>query len=852
MKRHGTAVSGPPGRRWAGAGLATLALSAALAGVGSADAAPPPKSTAGVPSPGKSVASGDDASAIAENPANLAFLPAAEVRWNWVWTQAASPLPIRGHSVDLAVPLWIFATGLRFDFMDPPNAAPAPFDQTSQLVRWGLSARAGQVASLGTTMSWSNSSLSALDGQFGLSSGLTLRPMPQVSASFVARDWNEPVARSGANTERSYDMGLALRPIVGLRDFELGLEAEYYEQSSEWVPRATLGIDVPRLGRLRGDVTMYDATEDPSVLAMAGLDINVGPLQASGGGVFGNAITKSGTGFYAGAAIRAYREPGVQLPAQVARIRIDSTPGVRGHTRLLRRLWAMADDPEVEGVLFLMRSEPASSLAHAEEVADAVRGLRARGKKVMCHLEDAGGRSLFVCSQADRTVMNPAGGLRFSGLSSRYLYFGGLMDKFGVRADFVRIGRHKLAAEQFTRKGTDVAKADHEELIREFEKVYLSDIGGGLRIPMSELKRRIATGPFIAPEARDAGLIHGLAYEDELGQVVEEVMGRRARIMDDDPLEEAPRMWGKVPKVAIVYLHGNMVDGESLYIPVIGIRLAGSRTVSKALKTAREDPSVKAVVFRVESGGGSSLAADVILREAQLTAKEKPLIVSMGTSAASGGYYAAVAGDTIFANRATITGSIGIFYGKVDVSGLLGKLGVGVETFRSAPRADAESFFRPFTDEEREFLGVKVKQFYDLFIGRVSEGRDMKPAEVDRLARGKVWTGRQAVENGLADRVGGLREALNEARRQGRLPVDSPVLELPVASDSILGLLLNLAGASAQGATAAMTTALIPAEMMDVARAMAPFVVYAPNQPLARVELFERTTFGAVPTFEEP
>src|SRR5262249_24492128 len=147
----------------------------------------------------------------------------------------------------------------------------------------------------------------------------------------------------------------------------------------------------------------------------------------------------------------------------------------------------------------------------------------------------------------------------------------------------------------------------------------------------------------------------------------------------------------------------------------------------------------------------------------------KPLVVSMGSAAASGGYYASVAGTKIFADPATVTGSIGIFYGKVDVSGLLEKVGVHVETIRSAPRADAESLFRSFTDDERKELGVKVKQFYDLFVARVSEGRHMTPEAVDAIARGKVWTGSQALERGLVDKLGGLRQAIAEARVMGGL-----------------------------------------------------------------------------------
>lgn len=829
-------------RRLASALAGACALGVALA----ATAAPPDRPSQPVPDPGKSIASGDDASAIAVNPANLAFLPDPELRWTSVWSGASSPLPARGHSVSLGIPLWSLGTGLRLDFLDPPDAAPAPFDSTSRWVRWDVAFRSGDTAAFGTTLGWGSSGALALDGYFSLTSGVTVRPFTFLSVSAVARDWNQPENRLGQAIERSYDVGFAVRPVLGLRALEIGLEGAYFEDSNAWVPRATVGLDVPRVGRLRGDLTLRDLEGDaPKIAAMAGIDVNLDRLQVSGGGVFGDAFTRSGTGFYVGAAIRGYREPGVQIPARVVKVRIDGTPGVRAHTRLLRRLWRLAEDPEVEGVALVIRSEPATSMAHAEELGDAIRAIRVRGKKVLCHLEDAGGRSLHVCSQANAIAMNPAGGLRFSGVSSKYYYFGALLKKLGVRADFVRIGDHKLAAEQFANEGgSAVAQVDHQDLVDQFSDALLHDIGGGRKIPKGELGRRIARGPFLAREAKEAGLIDLLAFEDELDRVVDEVMGKKSRVVDDKQVERAPERWGSAPKVALVYLDGDMVDGESQFIPLVGIRLAGSRTVAAALKRAREDRSVRAVVFRIETGGGSSLAADVILREAILTARVKPLIVSMGSQAASGGYYAAVAGHPIFANRSTVTGSIGIFYGKVDVSGLLDKIGVRVESFRSTPRADAESLFRPFTLDEREVLGVKVKQFYDLFIARVSEGRGLAPEAVDAVARGRVWTGAQAQSRRLVDKIGGLREALAEARTLGRLPDDAPILSLPDEDDSILGLLMNLAGVSAGATPAGLAAAAIPPALMDVARALTPFLIYEPTMPLARLELAPDLSFG--------
>jgi protease-4 len=401
--------------------------------------------------------------------------------------------------------------------------------------------------------------------------------------------------------------------------------------------------------------------------------------------------------------------------------------------------------------------------------------------------------------------------------------------------------------------GTAVAKADHQDLVDQLDEILVHDVGGGRRVSEPDLRARIAKGPFLADEAREAHLIDTLAYEDETERVLEEMFGRPVRVGDETEHTRAPEQWGEPSKIAMVYLTGDMVDGDSEYIPLLNIRLAGSRTIAKALKRAREDESVKAVVFRVETGGGSSLAADVILREAILTARAKPFIVSMGSTAASGGYYASMAGGgPVFANPATITGSIGIFYGKVDVSGLLGKIGIGVDMFRSSPRADAESYYRPFTDDERRELGVKVKQFYDLFVARVAEGRHMSADAVDAIGRGRVWTGAQAKERGLVDKLGGLREALREARALAHLPADTPIVELPEDDESLLGFLLGLAGIS-HAEQAALAKATIPPALLGLAQALAPFLIYEPERPLARMELVGTLPGGLVaPESGEP
>jgi protease IV len=800
----------------------------------------PPRISDGVVLPSQNPASVDTSAATFVNPANLPYLPNWEVRFTAVHTGDTSPLPNRGFALDAAVPVWIFGTGLRVDWMNPPEAAPAPFTFAGQgrrydWVRWAIAARVLDWASLGTTFAWSQSTSETTHKLFSVTSALTTRPFRYGSAAVVVRDWNSPSNDAGAQLKPSVDLALAVRPVGGRKMLEIGGLASYRSDVRRWAGGATLGVDIPWVGALKAGATVLDF-ERPEVVASAGLEVNLDNLQVGGGAMFGNALTVPGTGFYATAALRGFDElPKIPNAARVVRMRFDATPDVRRHVHVMERLARMAKDPEVDGVLLVLRADPAPSLAHAEEMVDALHQLRARGKKVLCHLEDATGRQLYVCSEADRIAINPAGGLRFAGLAVTYFYLGGLLDKLGVRADFVRIGAHKSAPEQLTDKPTDVAVADEKELIGEYDGLVMRQIGRGRHMDEAAARKTVAAGPFIAPEARDAKLVDALVYEDEIERFVEEAFGRRVRITEPESKDEVPEYWRDPAKVAVVYLHGDMIDGESRDIPLVGIKLAGSYTVARALKQAREDSSVRAVVFRIETGGGSSLAADVILREAMLTARAKPLIVSMGAKAASGGYYAAVAGREIYANRATLTGSIGIFYGKVDLVGLLGKLGVSVNLLRTEPRADAESLFRPFTDEEREVLGRKVKQFYDLFVGRVADGRGMTPDAVDAVARGRVWTGQQAKERGLVDKIGGIRQALARARRLGHLPDDAPFVELPAIRKTLFDRALEWAGVpQLQSAD----TSWVPPPVLDAARALVPFSVLAPEKPLARAEMW--------------
>jgi protease-4 len=218
-------------------------------------------------------------------------------------------------------------------------------------------------------------------------------------------------------------------------------------------------------------------------------------------------------------------------------------------------------------------------------------------------------------------------------------------------------------------------------------------------------------------------------------------------------------------------------------------------------------------------------------RAVERTNQVKPVVVSMGGMAASGGYYLAAPARRIFANAATITGSIGVYYGKADVSELMRRVGVDIEVYKTTPNADADSVYRAFTPEERQRLRATLRYYYRLFVERVAKGRNLDPKAVEQVAQGKIWTGRQASTRGLVDEIGGLRQALAYARRLGNLSPDSPVVELPPPDGSLLGRVLGVQGLHSQESPS------LPQPIADLARAAAPFAVHQPDQPLMRLEI---------------
>jgi protease-4 len=793
-----------------------------------------------LPEPGRPIATSDDSTAIVLNPANLAFGPDSELRWSSVYLEEQLSVPWQGHAVGLSarLPFLNLSTGLRLDLLAPPDGTGLLVDLPYQWLTWALGLRISRKSALGFSLqgSFSESAFANDLGSFSL--GYSHRPFDALAISLVAHDLSSP--NNGFNElNRSYDAAVSVRP-EGTRALEIALENNYIEDDDIWTPQVGLGIDLPHVGRLRGDFAISNPTRESerAWLASAGVSFYLngmgGSSELSAGAISGDGLGASDSyNLYTSFAARGFREPvGVEPNRYAVKIRIEDTPEGRVHTAFLRQLWSLADEANVDAVVFELRASPGNSLARIQELRDAVYELRRAGKRTMCHLEDGSGAAMYFCAATNKTYVNPAGGLRFSGLRSEHMYFARLLKKLGIRAEFVRIGPHKSAPEQFGEtRATDVSRADKIDLLQQYERHFVDGIALGRNMSVADVRARLKEGPFIAREAKEANFVDGYAYDDQIQKKLNELTGRPTPLKADDRARTAQETFGNEGFIAVVHIDGDMVDGRSRSIPFLGMGVTGSYTIAETLKAVRENPQFKAVVLRVDTPGGSSMAADVIWRQVQLTAKVKPTVVSMGTVAASGGYYVSAPATRVFANPLSVTGSIGVFYAKADLSELLDRIGVDIEVYKTQPHADAESFYRPFTPEERTRLETKVAQFYQLFLGRVAEGRKMTKEAVDRVAQGRVWTGEQALAHGLVDELGGFRQAVAYARQKAGVSAAAPLVDLPVIKSSFLSRLIGMPGLKQS-----LLDAPMPKGFSDTLRALGPFVIHADDKPLARID----------------
>ena len=443
----------------------------------------------------------------------------------------------------------------------------------------------------------------------------------------------------------------------------------------------------------------------------------------------------------------------------------------KDYLSLLGVLRSAREDDSLRGLSIRLGPVDAS-WARIQGLRRSLLALREAGKKVWVHLDSAGLPEYYLASAADRISLTPAGSLDVVGLSSEAMFFHDALQSLGVEAEVVHVGAYKAAGEMFTRTSmSEEHREMMESLIDDLFGQIVDGIAGERGIGVDALRDAIDDGPFLASEALQSRLIDAIEYADQAESALEEELGgaarieegdysvRRARVMRRQALRAAPH------HMAVVHVNGSIKQEEGPSSPLSRGRGATSAALKKSLEQIRERDDIEAIVLRVSSPGGSGLASDLIWHELKRTAEDKPLVVSFGDVAASGGYYVAMPGRKVFAEAGSVTGSIGVVAGKAMLKGLYDKVGVQKQTVSRGAHAALYSDYLPLGDSERERIQAEANKFYDDFVAKVAEGRKMSTSEVDAVAQGRVWTGRQAWSRGLVDELGGFEEAFDEAKR---------------------------------------------------------------------------------------
>ncbi len=471
--------------------------------------------------------------------------------------------------------------------------------------------------------------------------------------------------------------------------------------------------------------------------------------------------------------------------------------------QVLQSLEKATKDKHIVGLLLDGRRGEASSSGYANlaEVRGALERFRAAGKKIIAYDTSWSEPEYYLASVADRAVINPMGMMEINGLSYRQMFFKGALDKYGIGVQVIRVGDYKSAVEPYTRQDfSPENRQQTQALLADLWGKFLATVGESRSLSPADLQKIADDKGFLNPtEAERLGLIDEVAYFDKVVADLKKLTEQTE--LEDSSLRQislenyansvVEKTENKLSnqKIGVIYAEGTIVGGKG------SLQQIGSDRFARELRQLREDDSIKSIVLRINSPGGSATASEAILREILLTRKYKPVIVSMGNVAASGGYWIASGADCIFAEESTITGSIGVFGLLPNIQTIANNHGVTWDVVKTGRLADLNSHVRPKTEEELAIYQQSITQTYNLFLDKVAEYRNLPRQEVERIARGRVWSGKEALKKGLVDRIGGLEAAIAYAAETAKLGNDWQLEEYPQQRNletEIVNRLLNV------------------------------------------------------------
>lgn len=442
-----------------------------------------------------------------------------------------------------------------------------------------------------------------------------------------------------------------------------------------------------------------------------------------------------------------------------------------GLSDILKAIDVAKKDDKIKGIT-ITNSTTMLGMAQNKALRDRLNDFKKSGKFVVAYSDMYSQTDYYLNSVADTIYVNPVGEVDFKGLSSEVMFFKDLQEKTGIKLEVIRHGKYKSAVEPFL--SNEMSPENREqitELLNAMWGAMAGEIAESRNIPLDSLNAVAENLAARTPEmAKQAGLVDKIGYKDEYESGIKKALSvkKDEDYNSVDILDYAEAngladiLSGAKDKVAVIYAQGEITGGEGTVATI------GDITINEALKEARRDDNVKAIVLRVNSPGGSALASELMWREIELTKKVKPVVVSMGNYAASGGYYIACNADRIFAEPNTITGSIGVFGILPNFTKLSNNIGINTEQVKTHANASGYSVFTPLEESTRAIVQEGVEKVYTTFIERVAAGRNMTTEEVDAIAQGRVWAGAEAVENGLVDELGGLDAAIAYAAKLGK------------------------------------------------------------------------------------
>ncbi|RVU48467.1 signal peptide peptidase SppA [Lujinxingia sediminis] len=756
-----------------------------------------PASLAAQPSPSQGVAVPDsslttqaDSASLEINPAGVGFVRGSELGYRFfIPSDTFDDVLGSGHAASFALGNGYVGLGGQVQWLKRRELGPELGSYRKYTLGAAVAVPRFFSVGVGINMFGSRSS-ERLNDLTTLDVGMQWRVGEHLGLGMMVRDAMPAYLQEDSALPTRLGLGLALRGFEGRLVFDTELYHVRGERLVSVEPRV-MGEVFPGLRLFaRGAISLDTEREyEPRMVAMStGAEMSLGLLGTSVAALLSKDAESADVAFNAlngrvwlgnqrrrSVVASSRRWVRLDLDNSIAEQAVSQLlgPSTRSFLELMQNIDAMANDPTVEGVILGVGN---FNLGYGQlwELHQGFQRLHEAGKHSVALMSSTTTAGIYAASAAREVWMLPATPYAPTGLQAELTSYQGLLENLGVEAEFVRIGAYKSAPEAF------VNPTPSEEA--------LEQTGEYVEAIYDELTRRIAlrrglepdafksivdNAPLLPDEALDQGLVDALVYDDELSGRMRDLFGSRVRVdRGYRPVAIHDEAWGLRPEIAVVYIDGAIIDGGSGRSPLGGSVMTGAASVNATLRQLASDHRVKAVVLRIDSPGGSALASDLIYREVRALARTKPVIASMGNVAASGGYYVAAGADEIFATPNTLTGSIGIFAGKFNFEAFANRLGVTSTPVQRGERAGVFSLWRGWSEEELEGVSETMTYLYQLFLTQASAGRPLSADELDKVARGRVWTGTAAQEAKLVDSIGGILDAVRRAEELAGLTPD--------------------------------------------------------------------------------